>query len=205
MKRLLAASALALSVVASFSAYAASDNYSFSNGVAMASGLAITSCQFVSPDVIVARAGTHNLNAPSTTGVALINIGVYDYCTGSFFFESAYTTNFQFSASGPTTGIPQSVTASGTVTANCYSPSCPSSTDTVTFSVAWDSVGASAREATTTSHITAPGVTTDEHRDETYVPARVTGTVSTVNLGTVQSNWSANLADAKTHTVSITH
>lgn len=206
MRRVLTAVAVALSVVASFSAYAASDNYSFSNGGGEGSGIVFDSCSLTFASVDFSRTGTHNLNAPSATGLVLITFSVNNFCTGSFLFISGSTTNFQFEAPGAPNGIPQSVKASGTIAATCFGSGCPSPTDTVTFSIAWQSLGTLGIEEQETVHTTAYGVTRDGHSDYNMVHASGTVTLTSANLGTLPvSNWFNELSDEKTHTITISH
>jgi len=194
--------AVLLSAV-SFSAQAASDQFTFSNGGAFAFGSEGDSCTFTSVDVNVARSGSHNLQK-SNNAIAEIDLQIFNFCTNTFIFEVGSTPSFQLVAvPGSLNVLPHSLQASGTMTASCFT-GCSGGTDTLTFSLNLQVVGSQTIEQKTDTQTTVFGITTHEHSDDNI--AFTTGTVSVTSaaFGTLPiSNWSTQINDEKDHSVLI--
>jgi hypothetical protein len=196
---------MVLPMAASFSAYPATvEHFSFSTGGGLVSGSGLTSCGYVSVSVYATRSGTHNLSAPSSTGLAYAFINIYNSCTGASFFEYGSTTNFQFSAPGTPNVMPQSVTASGVIPMSCTGTGCPSS-DNLTFSMVLKPLGTMTFESAASVKTSYATVTTDEHFDTNSAFASGPVTVSSQSLGTIVLPWFTEVSDEKTHTVTISY
>jgi hypothetical protein len=204
MRKVLAA---LLTIVAPLSAHATTiEQFSFSYGAGIASGAATTSCGgFVSASVYATRTGTHNLSAPSSTGLAFGFLSAFNCSTGEFFSEYGSTTNFQFSAPGAPNVVPQSVTASGVIPMSCIGAGCSSSTDNLTFSMALKPIGTMTFQSTLNAKSTNPTATFVEHIDSTSAYASGPVTVSSQNLGTIPASWFTEVSDERNHTVTISH
>ena len=198
MKALLLA--VLLSAV-SFSAQAASEQFTFNDGGAFAFGSGGDSCTFVSVDVNIARSGTHNLS--QSNALAEIDFQIFNFCTNTFVDEVGSTTSFQLVAPGNAKGLPKSVQASGTMTASCFS-GCSGGTDALTFSLNLPVAGSMTLEQKSDTQTTSFGITIHDHSDNNI--AFTTGTVSVTSaaFGALPiSNWMTEVTDQKDHSVLI--
>jgi len=197
MKALLLA--VLLSAV-SFSAQAASEQFTFSDGGALAFGSGGDSCTFVSVDVNIARSGSHNLN--KSNPLAEIDFQIFNFCTNTFVSEFGFTSSFQLVAPGASV-IPHSVQASGTMTASCFT-GCSGGTDTLTFSLNLQVVGSQTIEQKTDTQTTSFGITTHDHSDSNIAFSTGTVSVTSAAFGTLPiSNWTTQIVDQRDHSVLI--
>jgi hypothetical protein len=205
---------LALTMVAPLSAYAATASFSSSSAGAGANGYGfINSCEQATVNINVSQNGARNLSAPSTTGFAYATVFVYNYCPPAYFayaFEYGSTSTFEFDAPGAPNVLPNSVQASGSIPLSCFNivgTVCPSSSDTLTFSMNLQPIGTASFEQATTMRTSYSGMVVDQHIDGNFAFA-TTGsvTVSSQNFGALPvPNGSAAISDQKVHTVTINH